>query len=46
MNYAESTTDATPLSDEHAEMLATKWWPGTPFRQQGKYRNVFASPFP
>jgi hypothetical protein len=31
-------TDATPLSTEHAEMLATNWWTGDEFRERGKQR--------
>ena len=30
-------TDASPLSDEHAGMLAKNWWAGEMFIQRGEY---------
>jgi hypothetical protein len=36
MTSAGSATNTTPPSNEHAEMLATKWWAGDQFRLHGE----------
>ena len=35
-NVMSNAGDATPLSDEHAEMLATHWWAVDKFRKYGE----------
>jgi hypothetical protein len=40
MSDVSNATDATPMSDEHAEMLATKWWSGDRFRQHGECKHL------
>ncbi len=36
MDHVAEMPDASPLSDEHAELLATKWWTGEDFRRRGE----------
>ena len=36
MSSVASVTDATHLADEHAEMLATKWWTVEQFKLHGE----------
>jgi len=35
-NVMSNASNATPLSDEHVEMLATLWWTGDKFREHGE----------